>query len=82
MIFRRPWLITSPLDPLFLGAFLLITGSRCGVADEKPDLEQNPVVNGARHMNITSALHGERSSSQGTGGENWSAMRRRSSSSW
>ena len=44
------------------GAFLLITGIKMAlVADEKPDLEQNPVIRWVRkHMKITTEFDGER----------------------
>jgi tellurite resistance protein TerC len=63
MIFAGAWLIAQFHWILyFFGAFLLITGIKMWwFADEKPDLEKNPVVKWLRgHMNITSELHGER----------------------
>lgn len=44
------------------GAFLLITGVKMAlVADEKPDLEQNPVIRWVRkHMRVTTEFDGER----------------------
>jgi tellurite resistance protein TerC len=44
------------------GAFLLITGIKMALfADEKPDLEQNPVIRWVRkHMKITHEFDGER----------------------
>jgi len=63
MIFAGAWLITQFHWILyFFGAFLLITGIKMWwFADEKPDLDKNPVVKWLRgHMNITSELHGER----------------------
>jgi tellurite resistance protein TerC len=63
MILAGAWLITQFHWILYLfGAFLLITGIKMWwFADEKPDLEKNPVVKWLRgHMNITSELHGER----------------------
>ena len=63
MILAGAWLITQFHWILYLfGAFLLITGIKMWwFADEKPDLEQNPVVKWLRgHMNITSELQGER----------------------
>ena len=63
MILAGAWLITQFHWILyFFGAFLLITGIKMWrFADEKPDLEQNPVVKWLRgHMNITSELQGER----------------------
>lgn len=44
------------------GAFLLITGVKMAlVADEKPDLEQNPVIRWVRkHMKITTEFDGEK----------------------
>ncbi|GMU45082.1 MAG: tellurium resistance protein TerC [Lysobacterales bacterium] len=44
------------------GAFLLITGVKMAlVADEKPDLEQNPVIRWVRkHMRITTEFDGEK----------------------
>jgi len=63
MIFAGAWLIAQFHWILyFFGAFLLITGIKMWwFADEKPDLDKNPVVKWLRgHMNITSELHGER----------------------
>ncbi len=63
MIFAGAWLIAQFHWILyFFGAFLLVTGIKMWwFADEKPDLEKNPVVNWLRgHMNITSEPHGER----------------------
>ncbi len=63
MIFAGAWLITQFHWMLYLfGAFLLVTGIKMWwFADEKPDLEKNPVIVWLRgHMNVTSELRGER----------------------
>jgi len=63
MIFAGAWLISQFHWILYLfGAFLLITGIKMWwFADEKPDLEKNPVVKWLRgHMNITTEFDGER----------------------
>ena len=63
MIFAGAWLITQFHWMLYLfGAFLLITGIKMWwFAEEKPDLEKNPVIVWLRgHMNVTSELRGER----------------------
>ena len=63
MIFAGAWLISQFHWILYLfGAFLLITGVKMyWFADEKPDLETNPVVRWLRgHMNITTEFDGER----------------------
>ena len=63
MIFAGAWLIAQFHWILyFFGAFLLVTGIKMWwFADEKPDLDKNPVVKWLRgHMNITPELHGER----------------------
>jgi tellurite resistance protein TerC len=63
MIFAGAWLIAQFHWILYVfGAFLLVTGIKMWwFADEKPDLEKNPVVKWLRgHMTITPELHGER----------------------
>ena len=63
MIFAGVWLITQFHWLLYVfGAFLLITGIKMWwFADEKPDLNNNPVIHWIRrHMNVTSELQGER----------------------
>ncbi len=63
MIFAGVWLIAQFHWLLYVfGAFLLITGVKMWwFADEKPDLNTNPVVRWIRgHMNVTTELHGER----------------------
>ena len=63
MIFAGVWLIAKFHWILYIfGAFLLITGIKMWwFADEKPDLENNPIVKWLRsHMKITDELHGER----------------------
>jgi tellurite resistance protein TerC len=63
MIFAGAWLISQFHWILYLfGAFLLITGIKMWwFADEKPDLEKNPVVKWLHgHMNITTEFDGER----------------------
>jgi tellurite resistance protein TerC len=63
MIFAGAWLIAQFHWILYVfGAFLLVTGIKMWwFANEKPDLEKNPVVKWLRgHMTITSELHGER----------------------
>jgi tellurite resistance protein TerC len=61
MIFAGAWLIAQFHWVLYLfGAFLLLTGIKMfWFADQKPDLEKNPVIRWLRgHMNITTSLHG------------------------
>ena len=63
MIFAGAWLIAQFHWILYVfGAFLLVTGIKMWwFANEKSDLEKNPVVKWLRgHMNITSELRGER----------------------
>ena len=63
MIFAGVWLITQFHWLLYVfGAFLLITGIKMWwFANEKPDLEKNPIILWMRrHMNITETLHEER----------------------
>lgn len=63
MIFAGVWLITQFHWLLYLfGAFLLVTGIKMWwFANEKPDLEKNPIILWMRrHMNITETLHEER----------------------
>jgi tellurite resistance protein TerC len=63
MIFAGVWLIAKFHWILYVfGAFLLITGIKMWwFAEEKPDLENNPLVKWLRgHMKITNALQGER----------------------
>jgi tellurite resistance protein TerC len=63
MIFAGVWLIAKFHWILYVfGAFLLITGIKMWwFAEEKPDLENNPIVRWLRgHMKITNELHGER----------------------
>ena len=63
MIFAGVWLITQFHWLLYIfGAFLLITGIKMWwFANEKPDLEKNPIILWMRrHMNITETLHEER----------------------
>ena len=63
MIFAGVWLIAKFHWLLYVfGAFLLVTGVKMWwFADEKPDLENNPIVKWLRsHMKITDELHGER----------------------
>jgi tellurite resistance protein TerC len=63
MIFAGAWLITQFHWLLYVfGAFLLVTGVKMWwFADEKPDLEKNPVIHWMRrHMKVTDELHGER----------------------
>ncbi|MBL8519818.1 MAG: TerC family protein [Betaproteobacteria bacterium] len=63
MILIGAWLIAKFHWILYVfGAFLLITGLKMLVfADEKPDLEKNPVLKWMRgHMNIARELAGER----------------------
>jgi len=77
MIFARAWLITQFHWILYFSARSSSSpGSRCGgFADEKPDLEQNPVVKWLRgHMNITSELHGRAVFVFREQAGNWSAM--------
>ncbi len=63
MILIGAWLIAKFHWILYVfGAFLLVTGIKMLVfADEKPDLEKNPVLKWMRgHMNISRELSGER----------------------
>jgi tellurite resistance protein TerC len=63
MIFAGAWLITKFHWMLYLfGAFLLVTGIKMWwFADEKPDLEANPVVRWLRrHLRVTAGFEGER----------------------
>ena len=63
LIFAGVWLITQFHWLLYVfGAFLLITGIKMWwFANEKPDLEKNPIILWMRrHMNITETLHEER----------------------
>jgi tellurite resistance protein TerC len=63
MIFAGVWLITQFHWLLYVfGAFLLFTGIKMWlVADQKPDLANNPVIKWIRrHMKVTERLHGER----------------------
>jgi len=63
LIFAGVWLITQFHWLLYVfGAFLLITGVKMWVfAEQKPDLNKNPVVNWIkRHIKVTRELHGER----------------------
>ena len=63
MIFAGVWLIAKFHWILYVfGAFLLITGIKMWwFADEKPNLETNPVIKWLRgHMKITDRLEGER----------------------
>ncbi len=63
MIFAGVWLIAKFHWILYIfGAFLLITGIKMWwFAEEKPDLENNPLVKWLRgHMKITNELQGER----------------------
>jgi tellurite resistance protein TerC len=63
MIFAGAWLISQFHWLLYVfGAFLLVTGVKMWwFADERPDLERNPLVRWIRgHMKVTDALHGER----------------------
>ncbi len=63
MILAGVWLIAKFHWILYVfGAFLLITGIKMWLfAEEKPDLENNPLVKWLRrHMKITNELQGER----------------------
>ncbi|MBK6806512.1 MAG: TerC family protein [Betaproteobacteria bacterium] len=63
MIFAGAWLIAQFHWILYLfGAFLLVTGVKMWwFADEKPDLEANPIVRWLRrHLRVTTAFEGER----------------------
>ena len=63
MIFAGAWLIAEFHWMLYLfGAFLLATGIKMWwFADEKPDLEKNPLVRWLRgHLRITAEFDGER----------------------
>jgi tellurite resistance protein TerC len=63
MIFAGAWLIAEFHWMLYLfGAFLLATGIKMWwFADEKPDLERNPLVRWLRgHLRITAEFDGER----------------------
>jgi tellurite resistance protein TerC len=62
MILAGVWLVTQFAWLLYVfGAFLVFTGVKMLVmADEEPDLEQNPLLRWLRgHLRITSAFHGE-----------------------
>ena len=62
MIFAGAWLISQFHWILYVfGAFLLVTGVKMyWFADEKPDLERNPVVRWLRrHMNISTGFDGQ-----------------------
>ncbi len=63
MILIGAWLITKFHWVLYLfGLFLLATGVKMLIfADQKPDLEKNPVLRWMRgHLKITPELHGEK----------------------
>ena len=63
LIFAGAWLIAKFHWMLYLfGAFLLVTGVKMWwFADEKPDLEANPVVRWLRrHLRVTAGFEGER----------------------
>ena len=63
MIFAGVWLITQFHWLLYVfGAFLLVTGVKMWwFADEKPDLNTNPVIHWVRrHIKVSNELHGER----------------------
>ena len=63
LIFAGAWLIAQFHWILYLfGAFLLVTGVKMWwFADEKPDLEANPIVRWLRrHLRVTTAFEGER----------------------
>jgi tellurite resistance protein TerC len=63
MIIAGAWLIAQFHWILYVfGAFLLITGIKMLIfADQKPDLEKNPVLRWMRgHMKITNEFHGEK----------------------
>jgi tellurite resistance protein TerC len=63
MIFAGVWLIAQFHWILYVfGAFLLVTGAKMWwFAEDKPDLEKNPLVRWLRRrLNITPELHGER----------------------
>lgn len=63
MIMAGAWVVREFSWVLYLfGAFLVITGIRMMVAvDEKPDLEQNPVLKFARrHLKLTNGYRGEK----------------------
>jgi tellurite resistance protein TerC len=63
MIFAGVWLIARFDWILYVfGAFLLVTGIKMWwVADEKPDLDNNPLIRWLRnHLRLSSALEGER----------------------
>ncbi len=62
MIFAGAWLITQFHWILYIfGAFLLVTGVKMyWFADEKPDLEKNPLLKWLRgHLKITTEFHGQ-----------------------
>ena len=62
MIFAGVWLVTQFVWLLYVfGAFLVITGIKMLVfAEQKPDLEQNPLLRWLRgHLRITKDFHGE-----------------------
>lgn len=63
MIFAGVWLVSQFTWLLYVfGVFLIITGIKMLMfADQKPDLEKNPIVRWARgHLRITHGFHGER----------------------
>ncbi|QJP96054.1 TerC family protein [Pseudomonas fluorescens] len=63
MIFAGVWLVSQFTWLLYVfGVFLIITGIKMLMfADQKPDLEKNPIVRWARgHLRITHSFHGER----------------------
>ena len=63
MIFAGAWLIAQFHWILYLfGALLLVTGVKMWwFADEKPDLEANPIIRWIRrHMRVTTVFEGER----------------------
>lgn len=63
MILAGVWLVTQFSWLLYIfGAFLVITGVKMLIfADQKPDLEQNPLLRWLRgHMRITQEFHGEK----------------------
>lgn len=62
MIFAGVWLVTQFSWLLYIfGAFLVITGMKMLIfANQKPDLEKNPLLRWLRsHMRITPNFHGE-----------------------
>jgi tellurite resistance protein TerC len=63
MILAGAWLVSTFHWVLYLfGAFLLITGIKMLIfAEQRPDLNQNPLLRWARgHLRITDDYHGER----------------------